>query len=99
METIKEKVKVTRNFRVTIPSKIRNKIGLKEGDLVEVVLNGEEIIIRKSPERPRIKLGRKLTLRDIELVIKRGMRVGEEGEKKEVQETAKGSPRGLRHHS
>jgi AbrB family looped-hinge helix DNA binding protein len=82
METIKEKVKVTRNFRVTIPSKIRNKIGLKEGDLVEVVLNGEEIIIRKSPERPRIKLGRRLSPRDIELVIKRGMKVGEEGEKR-----------------
>jgi len=40
MENIKEKVKVTRNFRVMIPSKIRNKIGLKEGGIVEVVLNG-----------------------------------------------------------
>jgi antitoxin PrlF len=56
METIKEKVKVTRNFRVTIPSKIRNKIGLKEGDIVEITLNGEEIIIRKSPERPGLGL-------------------------------------------
>jgi len=73
METIKEKVKVTRNFRVTIPSKIRNKIGLKEGDIVEIMLNGEEIIIRKSiTERPRIRLGRELTLRDIELAIERG---------------------------
>ncbi|WP_016730027.1 AbrB/MazE/SpoVT family DNA-binding domain-containing protein [Saccharolobus islandicus] len=41
------KVKVTRNFQVTIPSEIREKLGIKEGDYVEVTLdesNGTMII-------------------------------------------------------
>jgi AbrB family looped-hinge helix DNA binding protein len=68
-----ERVKVTRNFQITIPSSIRSKINLKEGDILEIYLNGEEIIIRKAKiERPRIKLGKKLTLEDIEKAIQRG---------------------------
>jgi AbrB family looped-hinge helix DNA binding protein len=68
-----ERIKVTTDFRITIPSSIRNKINLKEGDILEIYLNGEEIIIRKAKiERPRIRLGKKLTLEDIEKAIQRG---------------------------
>jgi AbrB family looped-hinge helix DNA binding protein len=68
-----EKVKVTRNYQVTIPASIRSKISLKEGDILEVYLNGEEIVIRKArSERPRIELGKKLALEDIEEAIERG---------------------------
>jgi AbrB family looped-hinge helix DNA binding protein len=68
-----ERIKVTTDFRITIPSSIRNKINLKEGDILEIYLNGEEIIIRKAKiERPRIRLCKKLTLEDIEKAIQRG---------------------------
>jgi len=68
-----DKVKVTRNYQITIPASIRSKISLKEGDILEVHLNGEEIVIRKArSERPRIELGKKLALEDIEEAIERG---------------------------
>lgn len=72
---IVERVKVTRNYQITIPASIRDKINLKEGDIVEVYLNGDEIVIRKAKsERPRIKLGKKLTVEEIEEIIERGER-------------------------
>ncbi len=40
-------VKVTRNKQITIPSKIARKLGIKEGDYVEVTLRGEELVIKK----------------------------------------------------
>ena len=68
-----EKVKVTRNYQVTIPASIRDKLGIKEGDILEVYLNGDEIIMRKTKtSRPRVRLGRKLTLEEIEEAIERG---------------------------
>ena len=68
-----ERVKVTRNYQVTIPASIRNRLGIKEGDILEVYLNGDEIIMRKArTSRPRVRLGRKLTLEEIEEAIERG---------------------------
>ncbi|KUO92001.1 MAG: AbrB/MazE/SpoVT family DNA-binding domain-containing protein [Thermocladium sp.] len=68
-----EKTKVTRNFQITIPASIRKKINLKEGDIIEVYLDGDDIIIRKArSERPRIKLGKRLTLGNIEKAIELG---------------------------
>ena len=66
-------MKVTRNYQVTIPVSIRDKLGIKEGDILEVYLNGDEIIMRKTKtSRPRVRLGRKLTLEEIEEAIERG---------------------------
>ena len=68
-----ERVKVTRNYQVTIPASIRDKLGIKEGDILEVYLNGDEIIMRKTKtSRPRVRLGKKLTLEEIEEAIERG---------------------------
>ncbi|BAB65851.1 AbrB/MazE/SpoVT family DNA-binding domain-containing protein [Sulfurisphaera tokodaii] len=68
-----ERVKVTRNYQITIPASIRNKINLKEGDILEVYLNGDEIVLRKvKSERPRIRLGKKLYPEEIEEAIERG---------------------------
>jgi AbrB family looped-hinge helix DNA binding protein len=39
-------VKVTRNFQVTIPAIIRDKIGLKEGDVVKVIYDEREGVIK-----------------------------------------------------
>jgi len=61
-----ERVKVTRNYQITIPASARSKINIKEGDILEVYLNGDEIVLRKvKTERPRIRLGSKLSLGDI----------------------------------
>lgn len=68
-----ERVKVTRNYQVTIPAAIREKLGIKEGDVLEVYLRDDEIVLKKvSASRPRIRLGRKLTLEEIERVIEVG---------------------------
>ena len=67
------RVKVTRDFRVTIPVSIRNQLGIKEGDVLEVYVRGDEIVLRKViANRPRIRLGRKLTLEEVERAIEVG---------------------------
>jgi transcriptional regulator, AbrB family len=69
-----ERVKVTRNYQVTIPASIRNRLGIHEGDILEFYVEEDEIIIKKvSTVRPRIKLGRKLTIEEIERDIERGL--------------------------
>ena len=73
-----ERVKVIRNYQVTIPAAIREKLGIKEGDVLEVYLRGDEIVLKKvSTSRPRIRLGRKLTLEEIERAIEVGESNGE----------------------
>ncbi|MEJ2775394.1 AbrB/MazE/SpoVT family DNA-binding domain-containing protein [Sulfolobaceae archaeon RB850M] len=53
-----ERVKVTRNYQVTIPASIRNKLGIHEGDILEFYIEEDRIVIKKvSTVRPRIKLG------------------------------------------
>jgi transcriptional regulator, AbrB family len=69
-----ERVKVTRNYQVTIPASIRNRLGIHEGDILEFYVEEDRIIIKKVlTVRPRIKLGRKLTIEEIERDIERGL--------------------------
>ncbi len=46
-------VKVTRNYQITIPLEIREKLGIKVGDKVLVVCEGDEI--RIIPKKKSIK--------------------------------------------
>ena len=41
-------ITVTRHAQITIPKKIRETLGISEGDSVDVTLENERIIIRKS---------------------------------------------------
>lgn len=41
-------VTVTRHAQITIPKKIRNALGISEGDNVDISLESEKIIIRKN---------------------------------------------------
>ncbi|BAB67147.1 MULTISPECIES: AbrB/MazE/SpoVT family DNA-binding domain-containing protein [Sulfolobaceae] len=43
---VEEIVKVSRNYQVTIPAKIRQKFQIKEGDLVKVVFDENENVIK-----------------------------------------------------
>ncbi len=69
------RVKVTRNFQVTIPVEIRNKIGLREGDYLEVLLDdrGRIIMVKVERKRKTLKAGRKLTPEEIERIIEKGL--------------------------
>ncbi|MCQ4448849.1 MAG: AbrB/MazE/SpoVT family DNA-binding domain-containing protein [Sulfolobales archaeon] len=72
-----ERVKVTRNYQVTIPASIRNRLGIREGDILEFHIEDDKIIIKKaSSVRPRIKLGRRLTVEEIERDVERGLDEG-----------------------
>jgi len=42
---------ITRNYQITIPKQIREKLGLKEGDKVEIYQEGDRIVIKKLEKR------------------------------------------------
>ncbi|MCY0859044.1 MAG: AbrB/MazE/SpoVT family DNA-binding domain-containing protein [Sulfolobaceae archaeon] len=44
--SVEEIVKVSRNFQVTIPAKIRQKFKIKEGDLVKVIYDENENVVK-----------------------------------------------------
>ena len=68
-------VKVTRNYQITIPAGIRERIGIREGDYVEVEVEGEKIVIRRvGDRRKRVRLGKKLSVEEIEESIERGLK-------------------------
>ena len=70
------RVKVTRNYQVTIPREIRERAGLREGDYLEVSLDrqGRIVMERVKPTRKTLRSGRKLTPEEIERLIEAGMR-------------------------
>ncbi|BFH72454.1 AbrB/MazE/SpoVT family DNA-binding domain-containing protein [Sulfurisphaera javensis] len=43
---VEEIVKVSRNYQVTIPARIRQKFQVKEGDLVKVIFDENENVIK-----------------------------------------------------
>ncbi len=70
------RVKVTRNYQVTIPAEVRNELGIREGDYLEVYVSEEGHIVMKKVKRVRktLRSGRKLTIEEIDEVIERGRR-------------------------
>ena len=46
---IEEVVKVSRNYQITIPAKIRQKFQIKEGELVVVIYDENEHVIKIKP--------------------------------------------------
>ncbi|PSN94363.1 AbrB family transcriptional regulator [Candidatus Marsarchaeota G2 archaeon ECH_B_2] len=71
-----KRVKVTRNFQVTVPAEIRRTLGIKQGDWLEFDTESDKIIVRKLVgDRVRtIRLGRKLTIEEIDRLIEEGLR-------------------------
>lgn len=68
--------KVTRNYQITIPAEIRKKLNIKEGEYLKVELEGDKIILSKaSREWKTVRLGKKLTIEEIEKSIKRGIKL------------------------
>jgi len=44
--SVEEIVKVSRNYQVTIPAKVRQKFQIKEGDLVKVIFDDKESVVK-----------------------------------------------------
>ncbi|MGQ4913813.1 MAG: AbrB/MazE/SpoVT family DNA-binding domain-containing protein [Candidatus Asgardarchaeia archaeon] len=67
--------KITRNNQITLPAEIRRKLGVKEGDYIEIIEKDGMIILRKlKTTRKTIKLGRELKPEDIERIIEEGIK-------------------------
>lgn len=67
------KIKVTRNFQITIPVEIRERLGIRVGDYVDITYDEKEKVIIIRPYRRKWTTyelgGRKLTPEDIEELI------------------------------
>ncbi|MBO3839448.1 MAG: AbrB/MazE/SpoVT family DNA-binding domain-containing protein [Thermoproteota archaeon] len=64
-----EVVKVTRNYQITIPSEIREKFKVREGDLLLVSYDEEENALKITQfkrKRLTLRLGRRVTVEEIE---------------------------------
>ncbi len=74
--SMSERVRVTRNYQVTIPASIRRKAGIKEGDYLVVYLSEEGHIVMEKVRRKRktLRSGRKLTMDEIDELIEKGMK-------------------------
>ena len=48
-----EVVRVTRKFQMTIPKRVREALGIRVGDRLEVDVEGDRIVVR--PLRPRVE--------------------------------------------
>jgi AbrB family looped-hinge helix DNA binding protein len=65
-------VKVTRNYQITIPATIRAAMEIREGDVVKVVYDGHEGVIKVIPLKRRrtvIRLGRSISVEEIEKAV------------------------------
>ena len=40
--------RVTRRSQITVPKEVRKKLGIKEGDVLAVYVEGQEIILKKT---------------------------------------------------
>jgi|ECHnycMinimDraft_1075156.scaffolds.fasta_scaffold00475_7 AbrB family looped-hinge helix DNA binding protein len=70
------KVKVTRNFQLTIPAGIREKLNLREGEFVDVSFDESSGAIIVKPYRKKwttVKLNRRVTEGDIDEAIEDAM--------------------------
>jgi AbrB family looped-hinge helix DNA binding protein len=70
------RVKVTRNFQLTIPTGIREKLNLKEGEFVDVSYdeNAKVIIIRPYRQKwTTVKLNRRITEEEINRTVEEAL--------------------------
>ncbi len=41
--------KLTEKYQITIPTEVRRRLGLRAGDLVHLVIEGDQVLLRTSP--------------------------------------------------
>ncbi len=62
-------VTVTRNAQITIPKVIREKLGIKEGDRVNVSLENEKVVLKKV--KPSIEEYHDFLPKDFESILEK----------------------------
>ncbi len=62
-------VTVTRHAQITIPKKIREALGIKEGENVDISLNNEKIVVRRT--LPKLKEFRDFLPQDFDTVLEK----------------------------
>jgi len=68
--------KILKNHEITIPQDIRNLLKIKEGDFLDISIEGEKIVLKKAEtEWKTITLGKKLSIEEIEESIDRGRKI------------------------
>ena len=70
------KVKVTRNYQISIPAEIRRLLNIRLGDVLDIRYDEDrgEIILKKVEERRRtLRAGRELKPEEIEKLIQEGL--------------------------
>lgn len=68
-------MKVTRSYQVTLPREVREAVGIRVGDSLEVYVDerGRIVMEKVRGERLRLTSGRKLTQEEIDELIARGL--------------------------
>jgi antitoxin PrlF len=64
-----EKVKVTRNYQVTIPASLRKQIGIRIGNVLTAQVEDGRIVLEKrrgDVTKMKLRLGRKFDWKDVE---------------------------------
>lgn len=63
-------MKVTRNYQVTIPAEYRKRLGIKVGDVVTMLLEGDRIVIIPAKRRRvTFRAGRPVTVEELEEAV------------------------------
>ena len=66
------RIKVTRNFQITIPAEVREKLNIREGEYVDMTVDEKEGVIIVRPYRRKwttVTLGRKISQEEIDKTI------------------------------
>lgn len=69
---MKNLIKVTRNYQITIPADVRRRLNISEGDFIEIVYDESEGVAKIIPvkrKRTTVKLGRKISVEEVEKII------------------------------
>ncbi len=69
-------MKVTRNYQVTIPAGVRERAGIREGDLVEISYDEREGVVKIAPVRRKrltIRLGRGISVEEMERAVEEAL--------------------------
>ncbi|HDD64135.1 MAG: AbrB family transcriptional regulator [Thermoprotei archaeon] len=70
-----KRVKVVRNYQITIPSEIRKAIGIEVGDVLLINVVDNKIILEKvKDDLPTFKVGKRIEEKDIEEALLKGLK-------------------------
>ena len=68
------RVKITRNYQLTIPAEVRDALGIREGDVVEVLAAGDRaVIVPLKRKRITFRAGQRFTVEELEEEVEKAV--------------------------